>query len=77
MSRRKKNKRPVPWLLWPFYAMFWLVSFILELTGRLVAAVLGLVFMVVGAILTVTVIGAVVGIPLMLFGFMLMLRSIF
>jgi len=57
--------------------MFWLVSFILELTGRLVAGVLGLVFMVVGAILTVTIIGAVVGIPLMLFGFMLMLRSIF
>jgi len=71
------KKRKIPWLLWPFAAIWWLISFILQLTGRLVAAVLGLVFMVVGAILTVTIVGAIVGIPLIIFGFLLMLRSIF
>jgi len=71
------KERKIPWLLWPFAAIGWLISFILQLTGRLVAAVLGLVLMVVGAILTVTIVGAIVGIPLIIFGFLLMLRSIF
>ncbi len=67
----------VSWFLWPFAVLWNLVCFILQLTGRLVAAVLGLVFMIVGVVLTVTVIGAIVGIPLIIFGFMLMLRAIF
>ena len=72
----KQNKR-TPWFLWPFVAIWNLVAWILGLTGRLVAAILGLVFMIVGAILTVTVVGAVIGIPMIVFGFLLMLRSIF
>ncbi len=71
-----KRKR-TPWILWPFVALWRLITWILELTGRLVAAVLGFVLMVVGVLLTVTVIGAVVGLPLIIFGFMLMIRSIF
>ncbi|MBN2007150.1 MAG: hypothetical protein JXA21_27615 [Anaerolineae bacterium] len=71
------KKQKIPWFLWPFAAIWWLISFILQLTGRAVAAVLGLVFMVVGALLTVTIIGAIVGIPLIIFGFLLMIRSIF
>ncbi|MBN1249836.1 MAG: hypothetical protein JXC32_19395 [Anaerolineae bacterium] len=66
-----------PWILWPFVAIWDLITWILKLTGRLVAAVLGLVFMIVGAILTVTVIGAVIGIPFIVFGFALMIRAIF
>jgi hypothetical protein len=42
-----------------------------------VAAVLGLVLMIVGVVLTVTLIAAPAGIPLALFGLLLMLRSIF
>ena len=72
----EESKR-TPWFLWPFVAIWDLITWILQLTGRLVAAILGLVFMIVGAILTVTVIGAVVGIPLIIFGFALMVRSIF
>jgi hypothetical protein len=71
------EKKRTPWFLWPFVAIWDLITWILQLTGRLIAAVLGLVFMVVGAILTVTIIGAVVGLPLILFGFLLMVRSIF
>ena len=72
-----KNKKRTPLLLWPFVALWNLITWILSLTGRLIAAVLGLVFTIVGAILTVTVIGAVIGIPLIVFGLMLMIRSIF
>lgn len=53
-----------------------LLAFILSLTGRLVAAVLGLALMIVGIILTVTLVAAPVGIPLIVLGFLLMLRSI-
>jgi len=54
-----------------------LVAGIIEMTGRLVAAILGLVLMIVGVILTLTIIGAIVGIPLIIFGFLLMIRGFF
>ena len=72
----KQEKKP-PWFLWPFVALWDLLAFILSLTGRLVAAVLGLALMIVGIVLTVTLIAAPVGIPLIILGFLLMLRSIF
>jgi hypothetical protein len=37
----------------------------------------GLVFLIVGVILTVTVIGAIVGIPLIVFGLLLIIRGLF
>ncbi len=64
-------------LLWPFVALWRLLSFILRLTSRLVAAVLGLVLMVIGILLTVIVVAAPFGIPLIIIGFLLMIRSIF
>jgi hypothetical protein len=54
-----------------------LFSFFLRLTGRIVAAVLGFVFMIAGIALSVSVVAAPVGIPLAIFGFLLVLRSIF
>ena len=65
-----------PWFLWPFKALWELLAFILSLTGRLIAAILGIVFMIVGLILTATIVGAVVGLPLIIVGFLLLLRSI-
>ena len=74
MTRHERRINP---LLWPFWALWRLVTLILALTGRLLAAVLGLVLMILGALLTVTVVGAIVGIPLIIFGFLLILRGIF
>ena len=71
------EKRRVHILLWPFWALWRLVLKVFELTGRLVGAILGLVFMVAGIVLTVTVFGPIIGIPLIVFGFMLSLRSLF
>ena len=73
----KPEKQHVPILLWPFWAIWRLVVLIIELTGRLVGAILGLVLMIVGVVISLTVIGAVIGVPLIVFGFMLIVRSLF
>jgi hypothetical protein len=67
----------IPWYLWPFWAIWRLLTFFVSLTGRLIAVILGLVFMIVGAIVSLTVIGAVIGIPLIVIGFLLVLRGFF
>ena len=41
-----EQKTKIPWFVWPFWAIWRLVALIIELTGRLVAAVLGLVLMI-------------------------------
>ena len=64
-------------ILWPFVALWRLLTWIVELTGRLLAVVLGLVLMILGIVMSLTVIGAVVGIPLALVGLLLVLRGIF
>ncbi len=64
----RHQEHHVPLLLWPFWAIFKLVTIIIELTGRLVGMILGVVFIIVGAIL---------GIPLALFGLMLIFRCLF
>jgi uncharacterized membrane protein (DUF106 family) len=72
-----EEKRRIPLLLWPFWALFQLVLWILKFTGRLVGAILGLVIAIVGVVLTITVIGAIIGVPMVLLGIMLMIKAIF
>lgn len=67
----------VPLLLWPFWAIWRLVILVIELTGRLVGAILGMVLMLAGILISLTVVGAIVGIPLAIVGFLLTVRSIF
>ncbi len=47
------------------------------MTGRLVAAILGLVLMIVGVLVSFTIIGLIIGIPLIIFGFLLIVRGFF
>ena len=72
-----EEKRRIPFLLWPFWALFQLVLWILKVTGRLIGAILGLVIAILGVVLTITIIGAVVGVPMVLLGVMLMIKAIF
>ncbi|MBN2290510.1 MAG: hypothetical protein JXQ83_14345 [Candidatus Glassbacteria bacterium] len=67
----------IPLLLWPFAAVWHLLSFILKLTGRLAAAVLGLALMVAGLVLTLVILAAPVGIPLFILGLLVTIRGIF
>ena len=72
-----QTKQHIPWYLWPFAAIWKLLAVIVELTGRFVAMVLGLVLILVGVIVSLTVIGAIIGIPLAIVGLLLLLRGIF
>jgi hypothetical protein len=72
-----QTKHHVPWFLWPFVAIWKLLAVIVEMTGRFLAMVLGIVFIVVGIIVSLTIIGAIVGIPMALIGLLLLLRGIF
>jgi hypothetical protein len=71
------NRKRTPILLLPFVIVWSLFSFFLRLTGRVVAAGIGLVFMIAGIGLSVSMVAAPIGIPLAIFGFLLMLRSVF
>ena len=64
-------------LFWPFIAIWKLLAAILNLTGRLIGVILGVVFMIVGAIMIVTVILIPVGIPFAAFGLLLVIRGLF
>jgi hypothetical protein len=70
-------KQSTSCLAWPFVALWNLLTAILKFTGRLIAGFLGLALMVVGIILTILVVTAPVGIPLIVFGLLLIIRSIF
>jgi hypothetical protein len=76
LEKMTKRERRTPCLLWPFVAIIKLVVGIVSLTGRLLAVLLGLVLFIAGTILTVTIIGAVIGIPLAMFGIMIMVRGL-
>jgi hypothetical protein len=70
-------KRQAPWYLWPFVAIWKLLAVIVEMTGRLLAMILGIVLMLVGGLISLTIIGAILGIPLAIVGFLLFVRGIF
>jgi hypothetical protein len=78
-SSKKKmtHRHSIPWYLWPFAAIWQLIATIVGLTGRFVAMVLGLVFILVGVLVSLTVIGAIIGIPMALIGLLLFLKGIF
>jgi len=67
----------VPILLWPFYAIWRLLTFVLELFGRLLCALLGIGLMIAGVAITLSIVGAPVGIALASLGFLLLVRAIF
>ena len=65
------------WIMWPFDALWWLVTTILALTGRLIVVLLGTVLMMGGLLISMTIVGAVLGIPLLFFGVLVVLRGLF
>ena len=75
MSDSKDTRIPV--LLWPFYAIWRLLTFILSVVGRLLCSILGIGIMIAGVAITMSVVGAPVGIPLASLGFLLLIRALF
>jgi hypothetical protein len=76
MMARSARER-VPWIFWPIAAVWDLLAFVLRLTGRMVAAVIGLVFLLGGALLSFTLVAAPIGIPLAVVGLLLLVRAFF
>jgi hypothetical protein len=50
---------------------------VLAATGRLLCAILGIALIAVGTVLALSVVGAPVGVPLVLLGFLLLVRALF
>ena len=67
----------IPILLWPFYAIWRLLTFILNVAGRLICSVVGISMMIAGVLITMSVVGAPLGIPLASLGFLLLIRALF
>ncbi|MGN0779360.1 MAG: hypothetical protein ACI4MJ_09455 [Aristaeellaceae bacterium] len=64
-------------LTWPFQLAASLIGLILSAVGRVTAFVLGLVICGGGVLLSLTVVGAILGVPMVIFGGGLMMKSIF
>lgn len=72
-----QTKRRTPILLWPVVWCWRFVTMIANLTGILVAILLGLALMMVGWFLISTIFGAFIGIPLFIFGLLLLIRGLY
>ena len=69
-----KPKRSV--LRWPIKALWKLVTVISNRIGILASLAIGLIAVFFGFVLTGTIVGAIIGIPLAIFGVFLFIRGI-
>jgi hypothetical protein len=67
----------IPWFWWPFAALWSLLTAVLNLIGRAVAGILGIGLILIGIVLTFTVILAPLGIPMIIIGLLFIFRSLF
>ena len=67
----------VPWILWPFAALWDLLAMVLITLGRLLTGLTGLLLMATGVLLTLTIVASPVGVPMAALGFLLLVRSLF
>ena len=79
MSKKQNHQanHKTAWFFWPLQALWNLLTWILEITGRLVLVILGFVFVLVGVMLSFTIVGATIGIPLAGLGILLVVRGLF
>jgi hypothetical protein len=64
------------WYWWPFAAVWRILTTAFKLTGRVLMTVFGLVFIILGGLLTLTGVLAVCGVPFLIIGFLFVLRSL-
>ena len=74
MSHRKTSLGSV--LLWPIVALLRLIEGIIVLGGRFLVMVLGMVFIFAGLLISLTIVGAIIGIPLALIGLLMVFRGL-
>ncbi|MBE6906133.1 MAG: hypothetical protein E7476_07690 [Ruminococcaceae bacterium] len=64
-------------LFWPFELIWWIIGLVFDLLGFIISLTIGLILTILGAVLTFTIVGAFIGIPLIVFGLLLAVRSFF
>ncbi|MDD6887302.1 MAG: hypothetical protein PUE41_02355 [bacterium] len=64
-------------LTWPFRMVWSLLGVIFLAAGKLLTLLIGLALAAVGVVLIGSIVGAGIGIPLLIFGVLLMIRSLF
>ena len=64
-------------LTWPFRMVWSLVGIIFLGIGKLLSMILGLILAVVGVALSCTIVGAIIGVPLVVLGVSMFFRSLF
>ena len=69
--------RNTPILLWPVLAVWKIITFFANAVGILITLLLGFVLMVSGFLLTSTIIGAIIGVPLFIAGLLLFIRGLY
>ncbi len=70
-------EREFHWILWPFVAIWRMLTWVLRVTGRIVCAVLGIAFMAIGVAISLSIVAAPLGIPVAVLGMLLMIRALF
>ena len=71
------NHKYVPWYLWPIYLPLKIAFFIISLCGRFVGLILAVILILLGKLLTATIIGAIIGLPMLLIGIALGFNCLF
>ncbi len=71
------QQRRIPILLLPFYLVWRMLSFVVEAVGRVACVVLGFTLLAIGIAVSLTLVGAPIGIPLAAIGTLLLLRAFF
>ncbi|MDR7870737.1 MAG: hypothetical protein RIN55_07770 [Tissierellaceae bacterium] len=64
-------------LFFPFTIALKIVESILKITGKLVAVGFGFILTAIGILLSLTIIGAIIGIPLIIIGVTMIIKGIF
>lgn len=77
MSAHKSSHGCLGLILSPFVLLGKVILTVIKLIGRFMGLFIGFVLMVVGVILSATIVGAVIGVPLATLGMLLMARSLF
>ncbi len=63
-------------LSWPFEFLWLFICLLFKILGGLLFAIIGLILVLAGIILTITVVGSIVGIPLIFAGLLLIMCSL-
>lgn len=64
-------------IFWPLILVFKLIKIVISLVGRFTNLMLGLILIAIGIVASITIVGAIIGIPLIILGIRLGSRSIF